>query len=787
MKEIIKIFTRSFPLRLSLVLLGLVSLLFALTFIGNMHSARKTVHSESIERAQSELDNTILRINNVLQSVEITIHNLSWQVLENLDQPEKLYTITEHIIESNDFISGSAIAFEPYYYEDKGYFFSPYSYREGDLIISKQLGTSDYNYHYMDWYQIPRLLNKPYWSEPYYDEGGGNIIMTTYSYPIYDMQGNMVAIFTADLSLEWFAEQVNDIKPYPNAYNLMLGRGGTFLVHDKKENILNETIFAAARSINDKQLIATAHNMINGNRGMGEFERQGMQFYLFYAPVVATGWSVAVACLHSDIFASVERVRKYSYAAGIVGILFITLICFFTIRRMTRPLTKIADAAMEIAQGNLATELPEITGDDEIRTLHDSFANMQQSLLKYIDELKLTTANKERIESELRIARAIQLGMVPKIFPPFPEREDIDLFATLHPAREVGGDLYDFFIENEKLHFIIGDVSGKGVPASLVMAVTCRLFRTIASYIDTPEGIVTTLNEALSESNESNMFCTAFVGTLDLKSGELKYCNAGHNPPIVLQPEGEASTLEVVSNLALGVWPGFEFKGQVCKMQRGSTLFMYTDGVTEAENRDKTLYGEPRLMELLQSKPSQSPRTVTKNVLDDIAAHTLGAEQNDDITILCCHLSYLPDEGDCRSIELRNQIEEIGRMATFLEELGEELNLSPEVAFNIHLALEEAVSNVIMYAYPQDEEHTIKLTARLIDNRLIFKIIDSGKEFDPTLHPEADVTLSLEERPIGGLGIFLIRSIMQAVEYRRVGDKNILTMVKVLENKKTEI
>lgn len=787
MKEIIKIFTRSFPLRLSLVLLGLVSLLFALTFIGNMHSARKTVHSESIERAQSELDNTILRINNVLQSVEITIHNLSWQVLENLDQPEKLYTITEHIIESNDFISGSAIAFEPYYYEDKGYFFSPYSYREGDLIISKQLGTSDYNYHYMDWYQIPRLLNKPYWSEPYYDEGGGNIIMTTYSYPIYDMQGNMVAIFTADLSLEWFAEQVNDIKPYPNAYNLMIGRGGTFLVHDKKENILNETIFAAARSINDKQLIATAHNMINGNRGMGEFERQGMQFYLFYAPVVATGWSVAVACLHSDIFASVERVRKYSYAAGIVGILFMTLICFFTIRRMTRPLTKIADAAMEIAQGNLATELPEITGDDEMRTLHDSFANMQQSLLKYIDELKLTTANKERIESELRIARAIQLGMVPKIFPPFPEREDIDLFATLHPAREVGGDLYDFFIDNEKLHFIIGDVSGKGVPASLVMAVTCRLFRTIASYIDTPEGIVTTLNEALSESNESNMFCTAFVGIWDLKSGELKYCNAGHNPPLVLQPEGEVSTLEVVSNLALGVWPGFEFKGQVCKMQRGSTLFMYTDGVTEAENRDKTLYGEPRLMELLQSKPSQSPRTVTKNVLDDIAAHTQGVEQNDDITILCCHLSYLPDEGDCRSIELRNQIEEIGRMATFLEELGEELNLSPEVAFNIHLALEEAVSNVIMYAYPQDEEHTIKLTARLIDNRLIFKIIDSGKEFDPTLHPEADVTLSLEERPIGGLGIFLIRSIMQAVEYRRVGDKNILTMVKVLENKKTEI
>ena len=786
MTGIRKILTRSFPLRLSLVLLVLVSLLFMLAFIGNSRSARKYVHKESVERAQSALDNTILRINSVLQSVEITIHNLSWQVLENLDQPEKLYNITEHIIESNDFISGSAIAFEPYYFEEYGYFYSPYSYRDGAEIKSKQLGTSDYNYHYMDWYQIPRLLNKPYWSEPYYDEGGGNIIMTTYSYPIYDQQGNMIAIFTADLSLEWFAEQVNGIKPYPNAYNLMIGRGGAFLVHDKKENILNETIFASARSNEANELVATAHNMVNGNRGMDEFERQGKSFYLFYAPVEATGWSVAVACLHSDIFGSMERVRKYSYIVGIIGLMLITLICFFTIRRMTRPLIKIADAVMDIAQGNLTTDLPKITSHDEVRTLHDSFANMQRSMIKYIEELKSTTANTERIESELRIARAIQLGMVPKKFPPFPEREDVDLFARLRPAREVGGDLYDFFIENEKLHFIICDVSGKGVPASLLMAVMCRSFRIISSYVSAPEDVVTTLNEHLSESNESNMFCTAFVGILDLKSGELKYCNAGHNPPIMLQPDGGAAALNVMPNLALGIWPGFEYKGEVCQMQRGSTLFMYTDGVTEAESVDKKLYGEQRLIELLQDKSSLSPCAITDNVLDDIAKHTVGADQNDDITILCCHLSKPTDEGDCRNIELRNQIGEISRMATFLEEMGEELNLSPEVSFNIHLALEEAVTNVIMYAYPQDEEHTFTLSVRHIDNRLIFKIIDSGKEFDPTLHPEADVTLSLEDRPIGGLGIFLIRSIMQVVEYSRVEDKNILTMVKVLEDNKTE-
>ena len=211
--KITRRFTSSFPLRLSLVILILVSVLFTATIVGNTRSARRYVQKESIERAQSALDNTILRINSVLRSVEITLNNLSWQVLESLDKPERLYTITEHIIDSNDFISGSAIAFEPYYYEQEGRFYSPYSYREDGKIKSKQLGSHAYDYHNMDWYRIPHEIKAPYWSEAYYDEGGGNIIMTTYSYPIYNTEGQIIAIFTADLSLEWFAELVNSIKP----------------------------------------------------------------------------------------------------------------------------------------------------------------------------------------------------------------------------------------------------------------------------------------------------------------------------------------------------------------------------------------------------------------------------------------------------------------------------------------------------------------------------------------------------------------------------------------------
>lgn len=781
-KNIKRLFTRSFSIRLSFSILGVISVLFILAFIGNYSSARKHVQKESIERAESALENTILRIDNVLQTVETTIHNLSWTALEKLDSPDELYSITRHIVESNSFISGSAIAFEPNYYKEKGVFFAPYSYRNNGKTDSKQLGAENYDYHYMDWYQIPRLLNKPYWSEPYYDDGGSNLIMTTYSYPLYDKDGKFIAIFTADISLEWFAEQVNSIKPYPNAYNIMIGRGGTYLVHDKKEFILSETMFSTAIQSEDSTMMATIHKMVDGEKGMSEFERQEKQFNLFYAPVEATGWSVAVACLHSDIFAGVENMRANALWVALIGLTLLTLFCFVIIRRMTKPLTQFAQSATDIAHGNFSAKLPAIKSHDEMRQLHNSFNYMQKSLRKHIEELKQTTANRERIESELRIARAIQMGMVPKTFPPFPEREDIDLYAKLLPAKEVGGDLYDYFIEDDKLHFIIGDVSGKGIPASLVMAVTCRLFRTTASHIPTPEGIVSTLNEALADSNESNMFCTAFVGILDLKSGILNYCNAGHNPPIVIDTNGKVTTLKVKPNLALGVWPGFNYLGESVQMEKRSTLFMYTDGVTEAEDIDKKLFGEERLIEILQQLKSQSPQTITENILNNITEHAKNTEQSDDITILCYNLSMEPTVDSNEKIVLLNDIKEIGRMATFLDELAEKHNLPVETAFNIHLALEETVSNVIMYAYPNDEEHEIVLTAHKNGNRLIFKIIDSGKEFDPTKQPDADVTLSLEERPIGGLGIFLIRNIMQVVEYNRIDDKNVLTLVKIIED-----
>ena len=637
MKRCIQIIRKSFSLRLSLYILFVTSTIFLLAFWIYFGQARRSVSEEAVERAQVKLENTILQIDKVLEAVEIAVKNMSWLVADKLDYPDYMYALTQQILRSNPYVVGSAIAFEPGYYPEKGVLFSPYSYRSEKGIRSKQLGTEDYEYHYMDWYLIPKLLGTPYWSEPYFDEGGADMVMTTYSLPLYDSSGKMYAVFTADISLEWFADKVKEIKPYPNSRNYMIGRGGTFLVNDRKEAILNESFFARPLENGEEELMRTGHQMINGKKGMTSFNREGVSFNIFYAPVQATGWSVSVVCLHDDVFAGVDSLRNRVLTILMFGLLFLTGFCYFTVRRLTNPLARFAGSANEIAKGNFHAELPVIKSKDEMKTLHDSFGTMQQSLVDYIDELKKTTASKERIESELRIARSIQMSMVPKIFPPFPEREDVDLYAKLIPAKEVGGDLYDFFIEDNKLYFIVGDVSGKGVPASLVMAVTCRLFRTIAEHLHTPAEIVKALNDTLAENNESNMFCTAFLGVLDLKTGNMQYCNAGHNAPVMLASSGEVKFMEVKPNLPLGLFGDFPYEGQECDITKETSLFLYTDGVTEAENTTKVLYSDERLLDLLDKQRKNMPQMIVDMVLDDVNKHVNGAEQSDDITIMCVH------------------------------------------------------------------------------------------------------------------------------------------------------
>ena len=252
-------------------------------------------------------------------------------------------------------------------------------------------------------------------------------------------------------------------------------------------------------------------------------------------------------------------------------------------------------------------------------------------------QLEETTTAKERIESELRIARDIQMGMVPTTFPAFPERTDIDLYAEMTPAKQVGGDLYDFFLQNEKLYFCVGDVSGKGVPASMAMAVVVKLFRTIAKTVAAPEQIAKRLNEAMVTDNDNGMFTTMFIGIIDLTTGRLDFCNAGHNPPIIIDTQ-HPSLLKMESNAPIGLWENVNFVGEHINNIRYKPLIVYTDGLNEAENSRQEQFGEARMMEVLQFHRFTSSRQVVKLLQDEVHHHAAGAEPSDDLTLLCISL-----------------------------------------------------------------------------------------------------------------------------------------------------
>ena len=371
----------------------------------------------------------------------------------------------------------------------------------------------------------------------------------------------------------------------------------------------------------------------------GENVTGGDDSYIFYTPLKRVGWSIGIVCPEGDIFGGYNRLKWLLIVMMAVGIFLMMVVCILVIRTRVHPLEKLARSANIIAHGNFNHEIPVSKGDDEIALLGHAFRDMQHSLVDYIEELKTTTANKERIEGELRIAHDIQMGMIPKIFPPYPDRNDIDIYATLTPAKEVGGDLYDFLILDEKFYFVIGDVSGKGVPASLLMAVCRNLFRTFAGQGFTPQQIVNSINNTMGESNESGMFITLFVGVIDLKTGHLSFCNAGHNPPVIIDREGKATFMELVPNIPAGLFDGFDFEAQEYPSVDGITLFLYTDGLTEAENKEKALYGDDHLIEFLTSKHDIVAKDLVEQTAQSVTAHADGAEQSDDLTIMAIRIN----------------------------------------------------------------------------------------------------------------------------------------------------
>lgn len=387
--------------------------------------------------------------------------------------------------------------------------------------------------------------------------------------------------------------------------------------------------------------------------------------------------------------------------------------------------------------------------------------------------LQEVRVEKERIASELNIAREIQKSMLSKTFPPYPDRKDFDVYASLTPAREVGGDFYDFLLRDEKLFFCIGDVSGKGVPAALVMATMQSSFRLLISRESAPDRIVSQMNDALSRENEFNYFVTLFVGVLDLPTGRLRYTNAGHPAPYL-----GSMPLSVDTNLPVGAMADWRYTVQETILTPQTAIFLFTDGLNEAENANHDQFGKERMEEHLTSS---EPRQLIEGMLAAVQTFVDGTEQSDDLTMLAIHYNYEKlDVNLHRELTLQNDVSQTPILGDFVQEACTAVGFDKTTAKKITLAIEEAVVNVMCYAYPYGVTGDIDLLAEANAERLKFVITDSGKPFDPTTHDDADITLDAEDRDIGGLGIHLMRRCMDSINYERVDNKNILTLRKKL-------
>lgn len=781
---------RKLSIKVSLWVVFFAAIIFNVALGFLFYQAREAVREEAISKATQILKNTSIRVESILNRVEVASNMTMWLVQRHPDKADSMFVYSRGMLLNNPDFYNCSIAFEPYYFKDKGRYFSAYTKYIGDSIRTIQGGNDNYQYFYMDWYLMAKLLDKPSWTEPYMDidvATNTSEMVTSYCQPLKNHQGEVIGVINTSLSLNWLSHTISAVKPFPNSYSIMIGRGGTYFVHPDSTKITRQTIFTQTLEHPDAALTALGHAMQRGEEGLKQMNIDGKDCYVFYKPLGQTGCSMAVVCPESDIFHGFDRLRNSVRAIVFVGLF---LMLFFFIRVITselQPLRRLAEEAETIASGQFDTQLPELQRIDEIGQLSQSFGNMQQSLVKYIEELKDTTIQKASIERDLSIASDIQMGMLPKKFPTKEDRDDVQLYASLTPAKAVGGDLFDFYFRDEKLFFCIGDVSGKGVPASLFMAVTRSIFRTVSVHESMPDRIITIMNRTIADMNKTNMFVTLFVGVLDLPTGRLHYCNAGHDTPLLVG--AGVGELSCDANIPVGFMPQWKYTLQEAHIFTGTTIFLFTDGLTEAEDINHAQFQMERVHEVAGqalAQQMQEPKELIGSMTEAVHQFVGDAEQSDDLTMMA--IQYIKQQHDVKfrkSIVLPNDVKEVSKLTAFVEEVCEAMGFDGALTAQLTLAIEEAVVNVMKYAYPPQKRGDVTIEAQSNDLRLKFTIIDSGMPFDPTVRAEVDTTLSAEDRPIGGLGIHLVRKIMDSINYERVDSLNVLTLRKKLNNNQT--
>jgi phosphoserine phosphatase RsbU/P len=681
---------------------------------------------------------------------------------------------------------------------------------------------ADYDPKLFQWYKEAKDTGGLYWTDLYEDRRGRGPVITC-AVPFYDQtQGNRIfkGVARSTVLLSDFSRIIESTETGRDGRFFILNREGIMLYSSEGASItvgeggvISGDNFLESPNPRQRSL---GRSMILGATGMTELEMEGIPVYVAYAPVQTLGWSLGVAVSVQEVSAMVMLIENQIWkitdntkagmdryiliSAGIIALLLaatLIAIAFFAVRftqSITGPILALNDGVREVAGGNLERAVTVRTGD-ELEQLASSFNMMTAQLRRHIEEIARATAERQRIDTELDIATRIQMSMLPVDFPPF-------MYARVYPAKEVGGDFYDFFfIDDDHFAMVVADVSGKGVPAALFMAIAKTIIKNRLQIGENPGSALEIINRDLCGNNIMDMFVTAWICVLEISSGELVYINAGHNPPLVMRHGNGFGFLISPPDLVLAALDDTRYHSRRMRLRPGDMLFLYTDGITEAESASATaeadtgdeFYGKERLKAFLDANAGMPLREMIDKFRDDIAAFAGGAEQSDDITMMAlriCDPAGLAASGS--SITLKACLESLEKLTAFI---GKELDAGccpDRERAQIELAAEEVFVNIANYAYGKETPGEALVECGVLPSpegmtmTVIFR--DRGHPFNPLDHADPDTHAPLEERGIGGLGLLIVKKTMDTIYYSRENDFNRLEFSKswLLRNRNQE-
>ena len=782
----------SITTRLIVLLTLCLAVIIGIGMLVDYRLSRGTILDRLQVESQETINGAIIDLENLLDGVEGATLFLG-RILEQRDYTQAgLTQMLKDIVENNEDIFGATIALNPSRVENpEG--FAPYYFHKDGILTYADLAAGEYNYRDQAWYTETVAAGKPTWVEPYFDEGGGEVLMTTFAVPVYrvDEQGSrfLYAVVTADIALAEFQGYLRRLRLGKSGYGIMLSRTGIILSSRDTTNIMRHYSEVHSDQLDTHTWREMFQSALAGQAVTRQLECPWItgRCVVRMDVLKTTGWPVGVIYSEKEMLEPLRQFQIRTAVLGSVSLVLVALAVYTVTRRLTRPLTTLALASDDIARGVLDTPLPSARGNDEVARLVRSFTAMSKDLKSYIADLETVTASRSRLEGEMAAATEIQMSMLPQGGEALEQADQYDLWARVRPAKSVGGDLYSYYRSNGQLFIAVGDVSDKGVPAALFMAKAISLIQQLAGAEVEPTAAMAQLNNTLEAGNDNCMFVTLFLGVLDLDTLQLRFASAGHTPPSLLR-NGLVEVLQQEDGAALGLAENLDYPDNCLQLAPGDRLAIYTDGIDEAFSEQAEMFGFDRFNACFAQTGEAPIATAGQEIFQAIDRHAGATPQSDDITLMLLQLG--PNTADSEAIVMSDILSRsftrgdqlTNRALEWLQQTLEDLAVPADVHMELLLVAEEIVTNVDKYA-DLPPAGVIEVVVEKTDKRVHLEVRDEGTAFNPLEQGHrSTLGADIESAEIGGLGVHLVTQLTDQQDYRRENGQNVLRVIKFLQD-----